>query len=99
MLCYCFNLTFEMFHCRGWKMDSLSQQVFETRVQFNVIFTQVPEQLIGPQHLGDSHQLQKTSHSLSLSKMSKCVIVCGFLYLGFTVATTDRINAKHKFTI
>lgn len=39
-------------------MDSLSQQVFEARVQLNVIFAQVPEQLVGPQHLGDSHQLQ-----------------------------------------
>lgn len=60
-------------------MDSLSQQVFEARVQFNVIFPQVAEQLIGPKHLGDSHQLQRTSHththahSRSLSKMRACV--------------------------
>lgn len=44
-------------------MDSLSQQVFEARVQLNLIFTQVPEQLVGPQNLGDSHQLQSTSHT------------------------------------
>lgn len=49
-------------------MDSLSQQVFEARVQLNVIFAQVPEQLVGPQHLGDSHQLQlHHTHTLGVT--------------------------------
>lgn len=43
------------------RVDVLSQQVFEARVQFDVVFTQVAKQLVCPQDLGDSHQLENTT--------------------------------------
>lgn len=46
---------------RKVRVDVLSQQVFEARVQFDVVFTQVAEQLVRPQDLGDSHQLENTT--------------------------------------
>lgn len=45
------------------RVDLLSQQVFEARVQFNVVFAQVAEQLVCPQDLGNSHQLESTTHT------------------------------------
>lgn len=36
----------------------LSKQIFETWIQFDVVFTQVAKQLVCPQNLGNSHQLQ-----------------------------------------
>lgn len=44
-------------------MDLLSQQVFEARVQFNVVFTQVAEQLVRPQDLGNSNQLENNNNN------------------------------------
>lgn len=48
-------------------MDLLSQQVFEAGVQFDVVFTQVAEQLVCPQDLGNSHQLHDTTDRVAVS--------------------------------
>lgn len=45
------------------RVDLLSQQVFEARVQFNVVFTQVAEQLVRPQDLGNSNQLENNNNN------------------------------------
>lgn len=37
------------------RVNLLPQQIFEARVQFDVVFTQVAEELVRPQDLGDSH--------------------------------------------
>lgn len=44
-------------------MDLLSQQVLEAWVQFDVVFPQVAKQLVRPQDLGDSDQLNHENKS------------------------------------
>lgn len=66
-------------------MDLLSQQVFEARVQFNVVFAQVAEQLVCPQDLGNSHQLDSTTHTINSVyhfeiRINLCHVMADFIH-------------------
>lgn len=69
-------------------MDLLSQQVFEARVQLNVVFAQVAEQLVCPQDLGNSHQLEGTTHTtncVSFWYTNKSLSRDGWFYILFSI--------------
>lgn len=63
-------------------VDLLSQQVLEAWVQFDVVFPQVAEQLVRPQDLGDSDQLNHENKSERVEN-SNCEMVCLFVFFLF----------------
>lgn len=62
----------------------LSQQVLETWVQLDVVFAQVPKQLVCSQHFGNSHQLwnEEQVHRFQEQVDLHCTLLhCGALFL------------------